>query len=160
MQKPFSVFVVFGATILISGCTNLQTPEGSLARTEASLASTEATEYGTASVQTPQSGSVEMALAKQNVQIYDVAPPNASPLGQLNATACDGTREVATDKLIVMASQRGGNGVAQLSCKEEGISWSCWKSATCTGTAINIPPPPVIPPPTRRKTTVKKRAHS
>jgi len=152
MQKLFPVSVVLVMTISMSGCANLQTPEFG-------LASTETSQFGTASV--PASGSVEMALAKQNVKIYDVAPPNASPLGQLSTTACDGTREVATDKLIAMTSQRGGNGIAQLSCKEEGISLYCWKSAACTGTALNIPPAPVrpIPPPTRRKTNVKKRVN-
>jgi hypothetical protein len=151
MQKQFAVSVALVTTILMSGCTNLEMPQlGS--------ASTGTSQFGTASVSTPQSGSVEMALAKQTVKIYDVIPPNASPLGQLSATTCDGTREVATDKVIALTSQRGGNGITQLSCKEDGISWSCWKSVTCTATALNVPPPPPIrpaPPPTRRNS--KKR---
>lgn len=152
MQRQFAIAMALVTFILISGCTNLQTPE-------LSSASVEPSQIGTASVPTPQLGSVEMALARQNVKIFDLAPPNAVPLEQLRATACDGTQEVATDKLIALTSQRGGNGITQLSCKEDGMSWSCWKSATCTATALNIPPPPPVrpAPPPRRKTNVKKR---
>lgn len=115
---------------------------------------------GCASVSPPQIGSAELAVAKQTVKIYDVAPPNASPIEQLSATACEGTREAATDQLIALTSQRGGNGITQLSCRDEGISMACWSSAICTGTAlvVTVPPPrPVAPPPKPAKRKPKKR---
>jgi hypothetical protein len=114
---------------------------------------------GCTSVQPPQDASMEMAGARQNVKLYDVMPPYGSPIEQISATACNGTRERATDRLISIASQRGGNGLVQLSCREEGISMACWSSATCTGMAINVvaPPPPPPPPPKRAKPKAKKR---
>ena len=107
---------------------------------------------GCASVSPPQIGSAELAVAKQTVKIYDVAPAYGNPIEQISATACDGTQEAATDKLMLLASQRGGNGIAQLSCKSEGMSFSCWSSSTCTATALNVvePPPPPPPPPKKK----------
>jgi hypothetical protein len=114
---------------------------------------------GCASVPPPQLDSTELAAARQNVKLYDEIPPNGSPIEQISATACNGTRERATDRLISITSQRGGNGLAQLSCTEEGISMACWSSATCTAMAINVvePPPPPPPPPKRVKRKAKKR---
>ena len=114
---------------------------------------------GCASVPPPQTASMDMATARQNVKLYDVMPPYGSPIEQISATACNGTRERATDRLISITSQRSGNGLAQLSCTEEGISMACWSSATCTGMAINVvePPPPPPPPPKRAKRKAKKR---
>jgi hypothetical protein len=114
---------------------------------------------GCASVPPPELDSTELAAARQNVKLYDVMPPYGSPIEQISATACNGTRERATDRLISMTSQRGGNGLAQLSCTEEGISMACWSSATCTAMAINVvePPPPPPPPPKRAKRKAKKR---
>jgi len=128
MRKLIAVPAVLAAIILIGGC---------------------------ASVQPPPIASTEVAIAKQTVKIYDLAPPNASPIEQMNATAC-GSQEAATDQLIALTSQRGGNGIAQLSCKDEGFSMACWSSAsTCTGTALVVTtPPPVAPPP---KAKVKRR---
>jgi hypothetical protein len=114
---------------------------------------------GCASVPPPEFDSTELAAARQNVKLYDEIPPNGSPIEQISATACNGTREAATDRLISITSQRGGNGLVQLSCTEEGISMACWSSATCTGMAINVvePPPPPPPPPKRAKRKAKKR---
>jgi hypothetical protein len=100
--------------------------------------------------QPPETVSVETTTARQNVKLYDVIPPNGTPIEQISATACNGTREAATDKLIALTSQRGGNGIAQLLCSSEGFSFSCWSSTTCTATAINVVTPPP-PPPTLRK---------
>ena len=94
-----------------------------------------------------KTGDTKMALAtaRQNVKVYDAIPPNATPIDQISATACDGTQKVATDKLIALTSQRGGNGIAQLSCTSEGMSFSCWSSATCTAVALTVVGPPVVP---------------
>lgn len=99
---------------------------------------------GCASVPPPQTSSVDAAIARQNVKIYDAIPQYGTAIDQISATACNGTREAATDKLIALASQRGANGISQLSCTTEGISMACWSSATCTGTALTVtePPPP------------------
>lgn len=132
MRKLITVTAVIGVIILMGGC---------------------------ASVQPPPIASTEVAIAKQNVKIYDAAPPNASPLEQISATAC-GTQEAATDQLIALTSQRGGNGIAQLSCKDEGFSLACLSSSTCTATALNVvepPPPPPPPPKTKPKPKAKPK---
>jgi hypothetical protein len=92
-------------------------------------------------------------VTRQNVKIYDVMPPYSTPIEQITATACDGSREVATDRLIAITVQRRGNGLLGLACRSEGFSFSCWSSSTCTATAINVapPPPPPPPPPPRKK---------
>ncbi len=119
MRKLISASAVFGAIFFTGGCASVPS--------------------------SPEIASTDVAVAKQTVRIYDVAPPNASPIDQISATACDGTREAATDQVLKLASQRGGNGIAQLSCKSESMSMACWSSETCTATALNVPPPP---PPT------------
>jgi hypothetical protein len=94
---------------------------------------------------------MEMTAARQNVKIYDVMPQYSTPIEQITATACDGTEAVATNRLLDITLQRGGNGLTGLACRSEGMSFSCWKSSTCTATAINVaPPPPPPPPPPRR----------
>lgn len=125
MRKLIAGTAVLGAIILMGGCS---------------------------SVPAPQTGSVDAAMARQTVKIYDVAPAYGNPIEQISATACNGTQEAATDKLMVLASQRGGNGITQLSCKSEGMSFSCWSSSTCTATALNVvePPPPPPPPPKKK----------
>ena len=120
MRKLIAASAVLGVIMLIGGCASVSSP--------------------------PQVGSTEVALAKQTVKIYDVAPPNASPLDQISATACDGPRGAAMDQLLALTSQRGGNGMTQLSCKSEGMSMACWSSETCTAMALNVPPPPPPPP--------------
>jgi hypothetical protein len=133
MRKLIAVPAVLGAILLVSGCSSV--PEQQLS-------------------------SVDTATARQNVKIYDAIPPNGTPIEQLSATACNGTSEAATDRLIALTSQRGGNGIAQLSCTAEGISLACWSSAICTGMAINVvepPPKPVAPPPKRAKPKPKAK---
>jgi hypothetical protein len=146
MRMFIGVPMALGTIILIGGCSTDQMQM-------------QTTEQTQAQAQAPQAGSVESAMARQQVTVYDTIPPNGAPLEQLTATACDGTRAAATDKLIAMASQRGGNGIAQVSCKDEGISWACWSSATCTGLALNVTIPPVkrAEPPKRQKAKVEKR---
>jgi hypothetical protein len=112
---------------------------------------------GCAIFQSPEPVSTEMIAARQNVKLYDVIPPNGAPIEQASATACNGTREEATDKLILIASQRGANGIAQLVCTSRGFSFSCFSSATCTGTAINVVAPPPPPPPVLRGTKPKRK---
>ena len=84
-------------------------------------------------------------------------PQYGTPIEQITATACDGTDAVATNKLIDITLQRGGNGLTGLACRSEGMSFSCWKSATCTATAINVAPPPPPPPPPPPKRVVKPK---
>ena len=95
-----------------------------------------------------------------NVATYDVAPPNALSLGPVKEKACNGTREVAVRRLLTAVSRQGGNGVTQLTCTEERISFSCWSSVICEATALNVPPPPPPPPvvkPKRVKHTPPKK---
>lgn len=134
MRKLFAVPAILGMIVLMSGC---------------------------ASVPESQTSSADVAVAKQTVKIYDVAPANSSPLDQISATSCD-TREAATDQLIATTSQRGGNGMAQLSCKDEGFTMACFSSTTCTATALVVtepPPRPVVPPakPKPAKPKAKKK---
>ena len=133
MHKLIAASATLGAIIFIGGCASVPS--------------------------SPQVGPSEAALAKQTVKIYDVAPPNASPLNQISASACDGPREAAVDKLLALTHQRGGNGITQLSCKSEGISMACWSSETCTAMALNVPPPPPPPviPAKRAKPKTKPR---
>jgi hypothetical protein len=100
---------------------------------------------------------IDMTM-RQNVKIYDVLPPFSTPIEQIAATVCGGSREMATDRLVGITVQRGGNGLMGLACRTEGISFSCWSSITCTATAINVapPPPPPPPPPRRHKPKPKK----
>ena len=91
----------------------------------------------------------------QSVVTYDVAPPNALPLGPVTASVCDGTREVAVRRLLASVSSKGGNGLTQLTCNKEGMSFSCWSSVTCEATALNVPPPPPPPPPVVPRKRVK-----
>lgn len=85
-------------------------------------------------------------VSRLDVKIYDVLPQYGTPIEPVSASVCDGTAETATNRLMDIAVQRGGNGIVQLSCRTEGISFSCWKSATCTATAIRVAPPPPPPP--------------
>ena len=88
----------------------------------------------------------------EGVKVYDVAPAGAQSLGPVTATACDGPREVATKRLLGLARNQGANGVSQLSCTDEGISWYCWSRSKCEAIALNIPPPPrSVKPPQRVK---------
>lgn len=96
------------------------------------------------------SASLEQA---QTVVTYDVAPPNALSLGPVKASACNGTREIAVRRIQAAVSRQGGNGVTQLACNTEGISFSCWSSVTCEALALNVPPPP--PPPVVKPKRVK-----
>ena len=137
MRKLISASAVFGAIFFTGGCASVPSSSQSVPSSS-------------------QIASTEVAVATQTVKIYDVAPPNASPIDQVSATACNGTREAATDRVIALASQRGANGITQLSCKTEGISLACWSSATCTAVALNVPPPP--PPPLVRAKRVKPKA--
>jgi hypothetical protein len=75
-------------------------------------------------------------------------PPNSAVLGPIIATSCknkiwdkDATAEDATNQLRLMARQRGGNAVGNLTCEnQEGTSLAknCWASVTCTGTALKL----------------------
>lgn len=114
---------------------------------------------GCAAFQSAEPVSPEMSLARQSVKIYDVMPSNATPIEQVSATACNGTREVATDRLLFKASERGANGITQLACTSEGFSFACFSSESCTGTAINVVAPPPAPPPQLRgpKPKAKKK---
>jgi hypothetical protein len=135
MRKRLVVPAVVGAFILVGACTN---------------------------VQPPPVDSMQLASARQSVKIYDAMPPNGTPIEQITATSCDGTRQAATDRLIFLASQRGGNGITQLSCTDQGISMACWSSATCSALAVNVvepPPPPPVAPPRRRAAPRAKRAN-
>jgi len=89
-------------------------------------------------------------MARQNVKIYEAPPPFSTPIDQITAAACGGTREEATDRLLAITFQRGGNGLVDLACRSAGFSFSCWSSETCTATAIKVAPPPPPPPPPRR----------
>jgi hypothetical protein len=130
MRKLIAGSVIFAAFTVVSGCAMLQSPDPI----------------------TP-----EITLARQNVKIYDVMPANGTPIEQMNATACNGTQEAATDKLLIRVSQRGGNGIVQLVCTTGGFSFSCLSSVTCTGTAINVVAPPPPPPPVLRRTKSKAK---
>jgi hypothetical protein len=132
MRIPIAVPASIAAVFLVAGCTSFSPPEPPAA---------------------------DMIAARQTVKLYDTLPPYSTPIGEINTTACDGGREAAIDKLLVIASQRGGNGIANVSCASEGLSFSCWKSTACTATAINVapPPPPPPPPPKRGKPKPKKR---
>jgi hypothetical protein len=96
---------------------------------------------------------------RQDVKIYSSIPQYGTPLGPVEATACNGTQETATNMLMDAVVQRRGNGIVQLLCTEQGFSFSCWKSATCTATAINVAPPPPEPPKLikKRKPKLKKK---
>jgi hypothetical protein len=131
MRKRIAGLAVLGMIAAVSGCT---------------------------SVPSEQPTSAELVTARQSVKIYDVMPPNGTPIEQVTATECNGTREAATDKLIVLTSQRGGNGLAQLLCKSEGFSFSCLSSSICTGTAIKVVAPPPPPPPKKLVKPKSKRA--
>lgn len=111
-------------------------------------------------VRPPPVDSMQLAATKQTVKIYDAMPPYGTPIEQISATACEGTQEVATDRLLLLTNQRGGNGITQLSCRDQGISLACWSSVECTALAINVvePPPPPVVPSKRIKSNVKKRA--
>ena len=123
---------VLGAIIVVSGCAVFQPPEPI---------------------------SPELTAARQIVKIYDTAPPNSSAIEQIDSTACNGTRELATDKLLTKASELGANGISQLSCRTGGFSFSCMSSETCIGTAIKVVEPPPQPPPKLRgpKPKAKKK---
>ena len=114
---------------------------------------------GCAVFQPPEPISPEMTAARQIVKIYDTAPANSSPIEQIDATACNGTRELATDKLLARASGLGANGLSQMSCRTGGFSFSCMSSETCIGTAIKVVEPPPQPPPKLRgpKPKAKKK---
>jgi len=92
-----------------------------------------------------------------NVVTYNVAPPNALPLGPVKEKACNGTREIAVSRLLTAVSRQGGNGVTQLTCSDEGLSFSCLalSSVTCEAIALNVPPPPPPPPPVVKPKPVK-----
>ena len=114
---------------------------------------------GCAVFQPPEPISPEMTAARQIVKIYDTAPPNSSPIEQIDATACNGTRELATDMLLTKASELGANGVSQLICRTGGFSFSCMASETCIGTAIKVvepPPPPKLKGPKTKPKPKKK----
>lgn len=132
MRKLIVVPAIVAAFILSSACTN---------------------------VRPPPADSMQLAATRQTIKIYDEIPPNGTPIEQITATACDAPREVATDRLILLTSQRGGNAMTQLSCRDEGLSLACWSSATCTALALNVvePPPPPVVRPKRSKPNVKKR---
>jgi len=86
----------------------------------------------------------------QTVRIFEArdTPSSAPVLGPITATSCknkiwdkDATAEDATNQLRLMARQRGGNAVGNLTCEnQEGTSLAknCWASVTCTGTAIKF----------------------
>jgi hypothetical protein len=114
---------------------------------------------GCATFQSDEPVSPEISLARQNVKLFEVIPPYGKPIGQISATACNGTQDAATDKLLVAAQSRGGNGLAQLTCYKEGFSFSCFSSTTCSGIAINVAPPPpqVVVPPKHKKPRIKKK---
>ncbi len=96
----------------------------------------------------------EMATLR-TVQIYEIAPPTARPIGPISAESCDGSRDTATKRILASASERGANGITQLVCRSEGLSWGCLSTVKCEATALNVlPPPPPAPPaikPTKRK---------
>jgi hypothetical protein len=115
---------------------------------------------GCATFQSDEPVSPETAMARQNVKLYEVIPPYGKPIGQISATACNGTQDAATDKLLVAAQNRGSNGLAQLTCYKEGFSFSCFSSTTCSGIAISVappPPPPPVMPPKHKKPRIKKK---
>lgn len=123
-----TLFVAVACTLLVSGCTS----GGD--RSFDAIASTEQT---------------------QNVITYDVAPPNAISLGPVTVTACNGTRDVAVRRIVTAAGGKGGNGITQLACHDQGMSFYCWSSVTCEASALNVPPPPPPPPVVKPRTRVK-----
>lgn len=133
MRNILIVPAIFGALLVVTGCASM--PEAQVRNT------------------------TETDAAKQTVKIYDVAPPNASPIGLITATACDGTREAATDALMLQSMQRNGNGITQISCQNGGMTMACWSTTICTATALAVtepPPRPVAPAPPQP--TPKKKA--
>jgi hypothetical protein len=128
MRSVFVWVAILATTTVISGCTIFQPPEPI---------------------------SAELTAARQTVKIYDTTPPNSSPVEQIDATACNGTRELATDKLLTKASELGANGVSQLSCRTGGFSFSCMSSETCIGTAIKVVEP--SPPPQLKRAKTKPK---
>ena len=134
MRKLNAVLAVVGTIAVITGCTSMPSEQ-------------------------PVPVTMDMGMARQSVKIYDVMPQYGSPLEQVSATICDGTRERTTDRIITLASQRGANGLLQPSCTTAGMSFSCWSTTTCSGMAIKIDEPPPPPPPKRGKPKPKpKRA--
>jgi hypothetical protein len=113
---------------------------------------------GCTSVPSQQPVSNDMAMTRQNVKMYDVMPQYGTPIEQISASICDGTRAAATDRLISMTSQRGGNGLVQLACTSEGMSFSCWSTTTCSAMAINVVEPPPPPPPKQQPAKPKPKA--
>ncbi|MDP2409442.1 MAG: hypothetical protein Q8M26_04055 [Pseudolabrys sp.] len=101
----------------------------------------------------PEPAEVALTEPAANVIVYDIAPPNAQTLGPVQASACNGTREIATRQLQNLAARQGGNGLTQLVCRDEGFSLRCLSSTACTAVAVLVPPPqpPPAPPPRRRK---------
>lgn len=131
MRKKFAGLAVVGTIAVISGCTSMPSEQ-------------------------PVPVPMDMPIARQNVRIYDVMPQYGSPLEQVTATICDGTRERTTDRILAMASQRGANGLLLPSCTTAGMSFSCWSTTTCSGMAIKIDEPPPPPPPKRGKPKPKR----
>jgi hypothetical protein len=141
MRKLISGPAVIAAVIFIGGCTSLPPP---------------------------QSAPMDLAIARQNVKIYDILPPYSTPIEQITASACakswqtpdEEVKGNAMDQLVSLTNQKGGNGLVLQSCRMEGWSFSCWSSAVCTATAIKVappPPPPPPPPPRHRKPKPKPK---
>jgi hypothetical protein len=124
MRKLIGGPAILVAIAAISGCTSIPTSE--------------------------QPVSTDMSLARQNVKIYDAMPQYGTAIDQVSVSLCDGSREAATDRLLAITNQRGGNGIIQLACTSEGMSFSCWSKNSCTATAIKVSEPPPPPPPKKR----------
>ncbi len=93
MRKLIAGATTLATIAVVSGCTSLPPPEPV----------------------------VDMTMARQNVKIYEVTPPFSTPIDQITAAACDGTREDATDRLLAITFQRGGNGLVGLACRNAGL---------------------------------------
>ena len=110
---------------------------------------------GCASPPDPAMNAVASIDTGESVRIYDATPVNALSLGPIAATACDRPRDVATKRLLSLAQRQGANGISELKCTDEGMSFSCWSKSKCEAIALNIPPPPpprpVTPPPRAKR---------
>ena len=97
------------------------------------------------------------AAPPPNAAFYGVAPPGAVPLGSIKVRLCDGDRSTMTVRILEEAVRKGGNGVTQLTCRDQGISMACWHQPACEALAINVPPPPPPPPPKKKPRRAQHR---
>ena len=163
MRKLIAGSAIFAMIALISGCSGI--PGLQSAKTEQQITPIEesdATGQQPAPTGMAPTGMAPMGrpMTRQDIKIYDVLPQYGRPLGQISSSLCDGTKEAATNRLLDLTLQRGGNGMLQLSCTSEGMSFSCWSKANCTAMAIKVEEPPPPPPPPKKRAKAKPKKNT